>query len=326
MGAAEPRIASGPHACLTALVHSIALACSFAHLCPPAFAADTPGNFNLSEPAPGVFVHLGNPLALDAPGHDDIANIGFITGEKCVAVVDTGGSVRVGRELREAVRKHTSLPICYVINTHVHVDHVLGNAAFSGDGPTFAGNAALPAAMARSRDFFVKQYADDMDSPASAAQVIGPDRLVEHELTLDLGDRPLVLRAWPKAHTDCDLTIFDARTGTLWTGDLLFRDRLPALDGSIKGWLAVLDQLAQLKAKLAIPGHGPLARSLASAIVPERRYLQALMDGVRGEIAAGKPMEDAIQHVAAAEKSRWLLWDEVHPHNVVRAYEELEWN
>jgi quinoprotein relay system zinc metallohydrolase 2 len=302
------------------------LAYSLALACPPAFAADVPGNFNVSEPAPGVFVHLGSALALDVPGHDDIANIGFIVGKKCAAVVDTGGSVRVGRELRAALRKHTPLPICYVINTHVHVDHVLGNAAFSGDAPTFVGNAALADAMARSRDFFVREYAGDMDSPASAAQVIGPSRLVEHELTLDLGDRPLVLRAWPKAHTDCDLTVYDVRTGTVWTGDLLFRDRLPALDGSIKGWLAVLDQLAQLKVKLAVPGHGSLAQSLATAIVPERRYLQALLDGVRGELSEGKPPEDAIQHVAVAEKSQWLLWDEVHPHNVVRAYEELEWN
>ena len=47
---------------------------------------------------------------------------------------------------------------------------------------------------------------------------------------------------------------------------------------------------------------------------------------MRGELSQGKPLEDAIEHVAAAEKSHWLLWDEVHPRNVVRAYEELEWN
>jgi len=289
----------------------------------PAGAADT---FNLSEPAPGVFVHRGSPLALDAPGHDDIANIGFIAGRNCVAVVDTGGSVSVGRKLRAAVAKHSSAPICYVINTHVHVDHVLGNAAFNADHPSFVGHAALPDAMARSRDFFVKQYAGDMDPPASAAQVVGPDRLVAQEITLDLGGRLLVLRAWPKAHTDCDLTVYDVRTGTVWTGDLLFTDRLPALDGSLKGWLAVLDQLSHVKVKLVVPGHGPLSHDLAASIVPERRYLQSLMDGVRGELADGKPPEDAIKRVALAEKSQWLLWDEVHPRNVLRAYQELEWN
>jgi quinoprotein relay system zinc metallohydrolase 2 len=293
--------------------------------CPAVFAANIGHRFSMNEIEPGVFVHAGQPLPLDLPGSDDIANIGFIVGAKCVAVIDTGGSVRIGRELRAALRSRTQTPICYVINTHVHVDHVLGNAAFKSDGPSFVGNSALAAAMLRSRDFFVKEYAGDMDSPPGAEQVIGPDRLVEHELALDLGGRQLLLRAWPKAHTDCDLTVYDAQSGTLWTGDLLFRERLPALDGSLKGWLAVLDELARMHVKIAVPGHGPVARDLKSAIVPERRYLQALSDGVRADLIQAKPVDEAIAEVAAEEKSHWLLWEGVHPRNVVRAYEELEW-
>jgi hypothetical protein len=88
----------------------------------------------------------------------------------------------------------------------------------------------------------------------------------------------------------------------------------------------VLEELARMQVKIAVPGHGPVARDLAAAIVPERRYLQALADGVRSEISLAKPLDDAIALVAAAEKDRWLLWDSVHPRNVVRAYEELEWN
>ena len=292
---------------------------------PLAFAADAGAGFNLSELEPGVFVHLGRQLALDVPGHDDIANIGFIVGDKCVAVIDTGGSAAIGRELRAAIGKRTALPVCYVINTHVHVDHVLGNAAFDGDGVSFVGSARLSQAMARSRDFFVKEYAGDLALAPGTRQVIGPDRLVEQELVLDLGARRLQLHAWPTAHTDCDLTVYDAKSGTLWTGDLLFRERLPALDGSVKGWLSVLDTLQGMKVKLAVPGHGPTTRDLAAAIVPERRYLQALADGVRGELAKAEPVDAAIEHVAAAEKPYWALWDKVHPHNVVRAYQELEW-
>jgi quinoprotein relay system zinc metallohydrolase 2 len=307
MGAAESRIAAWLLAC------------------PLACAAAVRDGFNLSEPAPGVFVHIGRPLPLDAPGHDDIANLGFIVGKTCVAVIDTGGSAGIGRELRASVAAHTSLPICYVINTHVHVDHVLGNAAFKDDKPHFVGHRVLADAIARNRDFFVKEYAGDLDSPPDGAQVIGPDVLVEHDLTLDLGGRRLDLHAWPKAHTDCDLTVYDARTGTLWTGDLLFRGRLPALDGSLKGWLAALDDLARMKVRLAVPGHGPVTGDLAAAIIPERRYLRALQQGVRDELSQAEPPEDAIQHVAAAEKSHWLLWDAVHPGNVARAYQEIAW-
>jgi quinoprotein relay system zinc metallohydrolase 2 len=289
------------------------------------FAAELLEKFNLSQPASGVYVHAGRHLALDVPGHDDIANIGFIVGSRCVAVIDTGGSARIGQALRSAVRRTTALPICYVINTHVHVDHVLGNAVFLEDKPSFVGNAVLAAAMLRSRQLFVNEYAADFAGQPSVDQVIGPDRLVENELTLDLGDRPLLLKAWPKAHTDCDLTVFDVRTATLWTGDLLFRERLPALDGSIKGWLSAIDELARLDVKLAVPGHGGVTRNLSAALEPERRYLKSVLEGVRRELSEGKSMQDAMDQVAAAEKPHWLLWESVHPRNVARAYEELEW-
>jgi quinoprotein relay system zinc metallohydrolase 2 len=304
--------------CRWALISAAAAGAAMAH-------AAGRHDFNLSEPAKGVYVHVGRQLALDVPGHDDIANIGFIVGRRCVAVIDTGGSVSVGRALRAVIRQRTSLPICYVINTHVHVDHVLGNFAFKDDGASFVGNAALDDAMRRSRRFFVSEYGGDLDAPPSVDQVIGPDTLVERELTLDLGDRPLLLHAWPKAHTDCDLTVLDERTATLWTGDLVFRGRLPALDGSLIGWMSAIDALALSKALLIVPGHGGVTRNLAAALAPERRYLQALAAGVRREFSEGKSMQDAIDHVALSEKPDWLLWDEVHPRNVARAYQELEW-
>jgi quinoprotein relay system zinc metallohydrolase 2 len=279
----------------------------------------------LDEVAPGVYVHRGAQLPLDAPGHDDIANIGFIVGERCVAVIDTGGSVRIGRALRAAVRQHTARPICYVINTHVHVDHVLGNAAFKDDRPSFVGHAALAPALARSRPYFAATYARDLDPSGALDEIIGPDRLVQSDLTLDLGHRLLHLHAWPTSHTDCDLTLYDEKTSTLWTGDLLFRERLPALDGSLTGWLAVIDRLSARRVKLAVPGHGPPTADLPQALARERAYLESLLEGVRHELAEGKSLQDAMAHVGADEKAGWLLWDEVHPRNVARAYEEIEW-
>ena len=290
-------------------------------------AATAATAFTVRELAPGLFVHLGQQLALDAPGHADIANIGFIIGQRCVAVIDTGGSVRIGRALLGAIRQRTRLPICYVINTHVHVDHVLGNAAFVQERPSFVGHAQLATAIAASRDFFLQHYADDLDQPASAAQIIGPDRLVQRTLELDLGGRLLRLQAWQTAHTDCDLTVLDQRSATLWTGDLLFRERLPAVDGSAQGWLSVIDELARLPVERAVPGHGPVAAAaeLGPAFDAERSYLRALIEGVREQLAQGASMQQSIAHVAAAQQPQWLLWDSTHPHNVARVYQQMEW-
>jgi quinoprotein relay system zinc metallohydrolase 2 len=283
--------------------------------------------FTLTEVAPAVFVHSGKQLALEAPGHDDIANIGFVVGKRCVAVIDTGGSVRVGRRLRSAIAQHTPLPICYVINTHVHVDHVLGNAAFRDSAAKFVGHAQLGEALIRSRNVFLRDYAADLDAPPSAAQIIGPQLSVAvgSDLELDLGDRRLTLHAWPKAHSDCDLSVYDRVSGTLWSGDLLFVARTPALDGSLTGWLSVIDALAGMHVTRVVPGHGPVRTDLSAALAPERRYLEDLLTGVRAQIAKGNPMQSAIKEVDLPEKTTWLLWDATHPRNVARAYQELEW-
>jgi quinoprotein relay system zinc metallohydrolase 2 len=282
--------------------------------------------FDVEEVAPGNYVHLGRHASIEEPGREDIANIGFIVGKKCVAVVDTGGSARVGMALKSAIRERTQLPICYVINTHVHFDHLLGNRAFREEKPEFIGHAELPGAVLSNRKYFVEHFGAELGEGATEADVIAPDRTVDTMLELDLGGRTLLLRAYPKAHTATDVTVFDEATGTLWAGDLLFRTRIPSLDGSIKGWLDVIDGLEQQQnVKVVIPGHGQVGDDLRAALADERRYLQVLVDEVRADIDAGKPLEEAMDEVGVSERDHWQLFDDVHKRNVTRAYTELEW-
>ncbi|MGH8119860.1 MAG: MBL fold metallo-hydrolase, partial [Gammaproteobacteria bacterium] len=159
----------------------------------------------------------------------------------------------------------------------------------------------------------------------TASSVIGPTQTVTDTLLLDLGGRKLLLTAWPVAHTHADLTVLDEQTRTLWAGDLVFREHIPVLDGSLKGWLSVMKSLKSIDTKLIIPGHGPPGNNWTEVLAAQENYFTNLLEETRQAIAGGVFMEDAINTVGASAKDQWQLYDQHHRGNVSRAYVELEW-
>jgi hypothetical protein len=61
------------------------------------------------------------------------------------------------------------------------------------------------------------------------------------------------------------------------------------------------------------------------ALADERRYLERLANDVRALVAAGKPITAAADHAAAAEHSRWILFDDYNVRNATAAFSEIEW-
>jgi quinoprotein relay system zinc metallohydrolase 2 len=292
----------------------------------PAAAGD--GELPVRQLAPGLFLYQGLHEEATAANDGAIANAGFIVGKRCVAVVDTGGSLANGQRLKLAIRNKTSLPVCYVINTHVHPDHVFGNAAFVPDAPAYIGHAHLAAAMLARAGAYRRLLQRQLgEAAAIESTMIPPGTVLTSglEMELDLGDRVLQVRAWPTAHTDSDVTVFDRQSGTLWLGDLLFEGRVPALDGSLKGWLAAMETLRGLPVRHAIPGHGAPASDWPGAMRGQERYLQALLHDVRQAIRDRKTLAETVDGTAVEERPRWLLFDDYHARNVTAAYTELEW-
>ena len=286
---------------------------------------DNKETFNLTEISQGVYVHQGKHVDLEHVDHDDIANIGFITGDECIAVIDTGGSVTIGHALKNAIKNISSLPVCYVINTHIHFDHVLGNFAFKEYEPEFVGHENLVEEIEHNRSFFLSEFADDLGETPGDASIIGPDIAVSGRLDLDLGNRVITLSAHPPSHSYTDLSIYDNNTGTLWLSDLLFIDRIPVLDGSLKGWLKTMEALKLQQANHVIPGHGTITLPWPDASNAQDSYLTMLLNDTRKEIAAGTFMEEVVDSVGKSEKTEWLLHEQNHGRNVTRAFTELEW-
>jgi quinoprotein relay system zinc metallohydrolase 2 len=278
------------------------------------------------EVASGVFVHHGRYEEQGPGNQGDIANAAFVVGRDCVAVIDTLGSFKVGNGLRAAVRAVTHRPIRYVINTHMHPDHVFGNAAFKIDNPSFVAHHKLRRALSVRADGYLANNRELLGPDVfEGTEIVLPTVSVENKLTLDLGGRSLVCEAQKTAHTDNDLIVTDSESGTLFLGDLLFSEHVPTIDGSILGWLSLLDDLATRQAPRVVPGHGPHSMPFPQGLEPEKRYLETVATDVRQLIRGNKTISEAGKIAGQSERSKWKLFSSYHVRNVTTAFAELEW-
>lgn len=276
------------------------------------------------EIAPGVFVHPGQ-IAVPAPENaGDMANLGFVIGSEAVAVIDAGGSRKVAEGLYAAIRRQTDLPIRWVILTHMHPDHVLGAALFREAGASIVGHHRLAQALGDRAATYLTALRRLMgDAAFLGTDLVAPDEAVPGQI--DLGDRVLELATYETAHTATDVTVLDRISGTLFAGDLVFAGHVPALDGSILGWQAVLDRMADQRIDRVVPGHGPARLPWPDGADATRGYLAALTAETREAIRRGDSLRRAMEHVGESQRGGWQLFDEFNKRNATAAYTELEW-
>lgn len=275
----------------------------------------------------GVYVHHGVHELFSPHNQGDISNLGFVVGKKAVAVIDTGGSPIIGRKLKDAISAITNVPIAYVINTHMHPDHVFGNIVFKDPATAFVGHYKLARGLAARADHYLAINKELLGPSAfEGTQIVFPSVEVTDAMVLDLGGRQLELRAHRTAHTDNDLTVKDTATGITFMGDLIFAQHIPTIDGSIKGWISVIENFQYSPSQRVVPGHGPPALKWSDATPPMISYLTTLAEEVRTCIRSGQTLTQALEKVGISEQNKWELFAAYHKRNVSAAFAELEWD
>lgn len=282
-------------------------------------------SFTMEEVGPGIFIRKGLIADASTENLDAIANIGFIIGGNGVLVTESGGSLADGQWLRGEIAKRTDKPITHVVLSHVHPDHAFGAGAFAADKPVFIGHAKLKEALDARGEFYRKRLVE-LFGEERTGPVVYPTMAVADTAEIDLGGRKLSFTAHGPAHTTSDLSMRDSQSGLLFPADLLFVERIPSLDGSLKGWLTELERVKASGAVQAVPGHGPVRVDLAPAVADLTAYLTALRDGTKAAIAKDMPIDKAVDTVAQDQRDKWKLFEHYNRRNVTVAYQELEWD
>lgn len=277
----------------------------------------------LEEVAPGLWVHVGLIEEPDEANRGDVSNLAIVIGDAGVAVVDSGSARWVGEALWRAIRLRTDLPVTHVILTHMHPDHVFGASVF--EAATVVAHAKLPRALADRQANYLESLGRLVGPALIGTEVPHVTQTVEATAEIDLGGRVLRLTAHPVAHTGTDLSVHDTATGTLIAGDLLFHDHAPALDGSLRGWQAVLSRLYADDVHRVVPGHGAASLPWPQGAEDLIRYLDTLARDTRAALDAGERLGDAVKHIAEDERPHWRLFEAYNPRNATVAFTELEW-
>lgn len=259
------------------------------------------GNFTLYEPARGVYAAIEK-------GQSTGSNAGFIDLGNTALVFDTFVNIDASDELKRLCRELTGKEAAWVVNSHSHADHIIGNARFPE--ATVISSVDARAAIAKTAIDFQAElptYPDEINKLETALQTANddaeikdihnslfylrnfikpgvkmrlPDMTFTGELAIRGSSRTVRLISFGIAHTPGDVAAYLEGDGIWFMGDTLFQGMHPWLGrGDPELLKEALRIVIKHPAGCYIPGHGQLASS--EDILLEIRYIDELLDLVK---------------------------------------------
>lgn len=251
------------------------------------------------EVAPGVYAVV--TPARDFPNPENKgwnSNATFVVTGKGVLVVDTGSSETIGKALAATIARTTKEPVRWIINTHGHGDHWLGNAAFPGPDTEIIASSAVRDRIRAEPDHWISLFARMTEGATGTSATRVPTRTVDARTTLDLGGLQVELIPSGNSHSAGDLVVWLPQKRALLGGDVLYSDRAPStFEANVKQWMGFLGELEKLGAVAVVPGHGHTGDG---RIVSDlRNYFETLWAVVKRGYDAGKPDFEILPMVKA---------------------------
>jgi glyoxylase-like metal-dependent hydrolase (beta-lactamase superfamily II) len=249
------------------------------------------------------------------------SNAGFIDLGDFTLVIDTTISLGAAEDLKKAAIQYTKKEPRFVVITHFHLDHVIGNMIFDPSTLIITSDRTLQNIEKEDfkrideikgtdqKEITNMEEALKKDLPEEKRvefennlKVIHdvqsknfflrlPNTVFKEKLILNGKERTVHLQTFKKAHTDGDVLVYIPEDKVLFAGDLLFARVDPWLgSGDPDGWISLIDDILALDFKVTVPGHGKLASKEEFSL--EQRYIREIVDLAKNKINSG---EESIQ-------------------------------
>lgn len=272
--------------------------------------------------ASDVYCFFGKPENISKENGGNMVNTCFVQTKEGFVVIDSGPTYGYASQAYEQMQKIASLPVKYVVITHDHDDHWLGNSFYKEKGTLLIGPETYeqnihPGMATRMEKSVGKEI-------YAGTKVVKLDTVVQDSLDLTVGDTVFHIKQLVKqAHTKGDLVVYLPQKNVLFAGDLVFNDRITSLrDGSIIGSLKALELIENMHPKIIVGGHGYRTDSNATSVF--KAYLTTMKKQIQKALDNDIPIDEISNKVQMPEYKKMKLYDVLHRRNVFDAYRELE--
>ena len=268
--------------------------------------AGEPGHLVAQQVSPSAWYVQGES-ALGSPANRNfISNAGFIDTPAGVVAIDALGSPELARELIAEAKRRTGKNVTLVILTHYHADHVYGLQEFKRVGAkVIAQRGGLDYLNSQTAQLRLEASRKELAPWIDAnTHLVEADEWIDGPREISVGGVKLVLQPVGPAHTADDMVIYMPSEKVLFSGDIVFRGRIPYVGDADSGhWIAALNSVLKYDTTVIVPGHGPASTSPRADLELTRDYLQYLRN------AMGRAARDMQPFDEAYAKTDWSKWE-----------------
>ena len=264
---------------------------------------------------------IGPDLYAYISDNDSSANSTFLVSDRGILVVDTGLNAQEGRKLLAEIRKISSAPVRWIVNTHYHPDHRGGNSVVGPDAVIISTDETR-AAVLRTQ----KEQAGKTEEKLEPEYQFNEVFLGRKTLTLFVGEHEVRIYHPGPAHTRGDAVVYFPDERAISTGDLFLTNSCPAMDdGDMENWIVALDQMLALPVEHVVPGHFELATK--NELQRFRNYLADLRDQVARMHHDGMPLDriqKSLELPAYKDFRQYPQYEATFKDNAAAYYGQLE--
>lgn len=273
---------------------------------------------------PGIYAIVGEKKQRSPENLANNATFGLVVTKDGAVLIDPGGSWKGAEALHAAIRTVTKAPVKYVINTGGQDHRWLGNGYWRAQGAKIIASKAAIADHHARGSMQLTALSQLLGKASARTQPAYADIGFDDHYTLKLGGVTLEIRHPGHAHTPGDSFVWVPAKNTLFTGDIVYVERLLGVgpQSNSKSWLEAFQAIAALKPAHIVPGHGH-ATTLARARAETYEYLVNLRRRIGEHIEAGGDMIGSVK-VDQSAFSHIELFDQLARRNAQAVFAEME--